>query len=183
MTDEPGAAKVQLTKGGRTHLSQGLFDDLNRDDLPAAYFRHMRHVGLAVAEAMAEKRRPMIEDDPDSWAGSAIDNLDHLDPEERWLVIGRLVEASGSSGDLGSIGAGPLENLFRAHGDQFVDRLRELVERDDRWTYAAANMYEMAAPAAAGLIRGIRDSRGPMWKEFSQELDANLGGESTSTMT
>ena len=182
MTEEPGAARVQLTRGGRIYLSQDLFDDLNRDDLPAAYFRHMSHVGRRVAEAVVEKRRPVIAGDPDSWAGNAIDNLDHLDPEERWLVVGRLVGASTSSGDLGSVGAGPLENLFRAHGAEFVDRLLELVEHDDRWVYAAGTMYEMAAPAAAGVIQQIRDSRGATWKEFGQELDLNLGGGGASTV-
>ncbi len=169
---------MPLTRGSRTHLSQDLFDDLNRDDLPAAYFRHMNHVGREVAEALTETRRPTIEQDSDSWAGNAIENLHHhLDSEEAWLVIERLVAAAANSRDLSSIGAGPLEDLMRVDGGRFVDRLGELVGRDDRWAYAAGTMYETSAPAAASVIGSIRDSHGRTWKEFGEHLDAMLAAD------
>src|SRR5258708_29712229 len=152
---------MPLTRGSRTHLSQDLFDDLNRDDLPAAYFRHMNHVGREVAEALTETRRPTIEQDSDSWAGNAIENLHHhLDSEEAWLVIERLVAAAANSRDLSSIGAGPLEDLMRVDGGRFVDRLGELVGRDDRWADAARAVDETSAPAGASGVGGNRDSRG-----------------------
>ncbi|WP_395790959.1 DUF6869 domain-containing protein [Aquimonas sp.] len=48
---------------------------------------------------------------------------DSLDPEEIWQVILAVLDRTPSDIVLGNLAAGPLEDLVKCVGDQFVDRI------------------------------------------------------------
>jgi hypothetical protein len=48
---------------------------------------------------------------------------DSLDPEEIWQVILAVLDRTPSDIVLGNLAAGPLEDLVKHVGDQFVDRI------------------------------------------------------------
>lgn len=59
------------------------------------------------------------------------------EPEEAWAFVDAAIEAAETTGDLGRVGAGPLEDLMSMWGGAFADRLIDRVRSDARWAYAA----------------------------------------------
>jgi hypothetical protein len=153
-------------------LTEANFPDLvaeiSQDDFPDAYFRHMSHIRVRLQEAMAEKKLPEIEGDPDSWAGMAVGNFGYLDPEMAWVAIDRLIGAALTADDIGSVGAGPLEDLMKMWGGAFADRLVEKVRDNVRWAYAAS-----VVRGAAGVEDAVA-STGLSWSELDAAVRAGL---------
>jgi hypothetical protein len=56
-------------------------------------------------------------------------------------LVRALIEAAPKQSDLWSIGAGPMEDLVRAHGDELVDLLVGSADRDPRFAEALSCVW------------------------------------------
>jgi hypothetical protein len=82
------------------------------------------------------------------------------DPESCWLVISKLIEGAPTANQLGTLGAGPLEDLLRAHGEHFIDRLREAALENPAWLLAVSAIYAHSLPEAVrAKLEEVRELR------------------------
>ncbi|MCH7227429.1 DUF6869 domain-containing protein [Haloferula sp. A504] len=73
----------------------------------------------------------MTGDEPSSWANDELLGLVWQDPERAWPIICLIVERKPPKWILGILGAGPLEDLLRAHGSRFIDRIEEFALQNE----------------------------------------------------
>jgi hypothetical protein len=59
-----------------------------------------------------------------------LDELVRKTPEDAWKVILRIQRTEPGDLLLANLAAGPLEDLFVKHGEQFIDRCEELAQND-----------------------------------------------------
>lgn len=76
-----------------------------------------------------------------SWAYDCLLALVDEEPDTALAVLGSLVEQAESDERLQEVGAGPLEDFVRAHGDKFVDRLETCARLDGRWRTALRSVW------------------------------------------
>jgi Family of unknown function (DUF6869) len=67
------------------------------------------------------------------WAFERLSDLVRDDPEDAWKVIEMIRRLDGADRVLANLGAGPLENLLVAHGDEFIDRIECLAKSDEQF--------------------------------------------------
>jgi len=99
-----------------------------------------------------------------SWAWDEVRRVVDEDPAERaWSVVLELIRASPDDAALGSVGAGPLEDLLERHGDAVIDAL-EMAAADRRVRYCISNVWQrdMSDALWARLMaaRGSEPQRG-----------------------
>ena len=82
------------------------------------------------------------------WAYMKLGDLVTEDPETAWSVILRVVERAGTDDQLGSLGAGPLEDLIRLHGVVFIDRIEERARHDERFRDTLRAVWRTETPEA-----------------------------------
>lgn len=70
-------------------------------------------------------------DDSFSWANDELMSLVWEDPERAWPIIMSIVERDLPIWQLAILAAGPLEDLLRAHGLRFIDRVEEKALQDE----------------------------------------------------
>ncbi len=72
------------------------------------------------------------------WAWEVLAELVGEDPEQAWETILAIVSGSESDDERGYCGAGPLEDLIRAHPERFIRRTEDLAARDPLFQQALA---------------------------------------------
>ncbi len=69
------------------------------------------------------------------------------DPERAWTLLLRVIaRADFDGGALCSAGADCLENLFRAHGPRFIERIEQRARQDPKFRQALACVWAMKSP-------------------------------------
>jgi hypothetical protein len=76
------------------------------------------------------------------WAWERMRDLTGMDPELAWRVITLLMEESPSEDVLGSIGAGPLEDLLSDYGEGLIDRVETRARSDARFRECLAAVWQ-----------------------------------------
>jgi hypothetical protein len=94
------------------------------------------------------------------WSYERLSELIQEDPEAAWSVI-QIIRREGSDLILSNLGAGPLEDLLVAHGDQFIDRVETLAEQDAQFRKLLGATWQNSMPP--GLWRRIKAVAGPTW--------------------
>lgn len=61
-----------------------------------------------------------------------------LDAEEKWKFIKALVAAAPDKAALGSIGAGPLEDLLYGNAEDFIDRVEQEATVNEKFRFSLA---------------------------------------------
>ena len=61
-----------------------------------------------------------------------------LDAEQKWEFIKALVAAAPDNGALGSIGAGPLEDLLYGNTEDFIDRIEQEAAVNEKFRFSLA---------------------------------------------
>ena len=86
------------------------------------------------------------------WAVEEMVSLPYADPERAWRVILAVTERAPPDWVLAILGAGPLEDLLRAHGLDFIDRVeQEAVRNQTFFANVLACVYPIACqPAPVG---------------------------------
>lgn len=75
----------------------------------------------------------MTGDDSFSWANDELRNLVWNDPEHAWPIIISIVERDPPIWALAILAAGPLEDLLRAHGLSFINRVEQEAHQNERF--------------------------------------------------
>lgn len=116
-----------------------------------------------IAEAWIELYR-LPEDSPERehryWSHDRLWELVQEDPEAAWRII-QIVRCEGSDVILSNLAAGPLEDLLVAHGDQFIDRIEALAQRDAQFRKLLGAVWQNSM--SAKLWRRIEAVAGPSW--------------------
>jgi len=95
------------------------------------------------------------------WAWERVQDLLRNDPEVAWVVIVRLV-AQADDDALGSVGAGPLEDLLSDHGEHFIDRVEAAARSDPRFRMILAAVWQ--AGMSPTIWERVIAARGSGWE-------------------
>jgi hypothetical protein len=87
------------------------------------------------------------------WAWSEVNDLIHDDPGTAWLAIQALVRHATSTKTLGSIGAGPLEDLVRHHPADYVEPIERLAREDEGFRVALSGVWLALRDVPEALAR------------------------------
>jgi hypothetical protein len=107
------------------------------------------------------------------WAWCEVNDLVHEDAAKAWLAIQTLVRHAPDEETLGSIGAGPLEDLIRLHPLKFIQPIEKLAQRVERFRFALGCVWLKLEGAPENLVRRY-------WNASGRELrvvDAPFGWE------
>jgi hypothetical protein len=94
------------------------------------------------------------------WSHDRLWELIQDDPEGAWNII-LIIRREGSDVILSNLAAGPLEDLLVAHGDQFIDRVEALAERDAQFRKLLGATWQNSMPDT--LWSRIKAVAGPSW--------------------
>jgi Family of unknown function (DUF6869) len=88
------------------------------------------------------------------------------DPDAAWEFVQAAIDAARTVDDLGSIGAGAVEDLLRHWGGRFNDDLIAKAKSDARWAYAARMLRDTPGAQEAA------DAAEAAWADFHSLLEA-----------
>jgi hypothetical protein len=94
------------------------------------------------------------------WAWERVEDFVRNDPELAWRIVNLLIDAAPSDEVLGSIAAGPLEDLLREHGSQFVDRVEERARQNERFRQCLAGVWMSRGELPEDILQRIVDASG-----------------------
>ena len=80
----------------------------------------------------------------DAW--EQVDAMVRDRPEEGWLLIRQLIERAADEQMLAYIAAGPLEDLIKWHGPQFIDRIEPQALIDPKFRRALRGVWPSEGP-------------------------------------
>lgn len=70
------------------------------------------------------------------WAYDSVNKVCLEQPEDAWLLLQELVEMAETRRILEDVGAGPLEDFVRQHGEQYIGKIETLVGKNPRFKKA-----------------------------------------------
>ena len=70
------------------------------------------------------------------WAVDAVNETCQRKPKQAWPLIQGLLRLATTEGLIQDLGAGPLEDFIRAHGEQYIDKIEALAVRRRRFRKA-----------------------------------------------
>jgi hypothetical protein len=79
--------------------------------------------------------------DPDWVAVDAVMGIGMKNPEHLMRMIGLILELTDDDDVLGDVGAGPLEDLLRAHGQEYGPQVIDKARDDPRWREAYKSVW------------------------------------------
>jgi len=80
------------------------------------------------------------------WASEALHRQIAKQPQEAWLTLLGLIDAVEGEDLLEFIGAGPLEDLFRAHADELIALVESEASGNTKLRVALGNVWVQARP-------------------------------------
>lgn len=95
------------------------------------------------------------------WAFSRLDDLCNDDPESCWEVIHLIRQLDGSEKILANLAAGPLEDLLVRHGNDFIDRIESLAEKDPQFKKLLGAVWQQDMPDA--IWKRVKAVAAPSW--------------------
>jgi len=97
------------------------------------------------------------------WAYQHLQSLIENSPEEAWDMILAILERIESPELLEDLGAGPLEDLMRDHGPEFIDRVESLARENQRFR-AAVSVVDGHLSIDSQVLERLRRAaaRGPV---------------------
>ena len=130
------------------------------DGAIADYFRYWKNVS---STSRADRIQAENGDRLDDWISTMIHGRDGPADEAVWPIVLALVDAAPDDGALGSLAAGPLEDLAWYHGAQFGDRLVERTRADPKFRAAMAGILgwdHVVEPYRSRLLAILQSSPG-----------------------
>ena len=103
------------------------------------------------------------------WAWETLAELCSSQPEEAWLALLQVIELAENAERLEEIGAGPLEDLLRNHGERLIDRLESEAGGNDKLRTALASVW---LPQSGTDLMGRLTALGCKLVGSSREPDA-----------
>ena len=90
-------------------------------------------------------------------------------PEEGWTLILQLIERAADEQVLAYIAAGPLEDLIKWHGPQFIERIEAHASIDAKFRRALRGVWPSEGPEN-DVVRG-----GSTWSRTSRHCERTAG--------
>lgn len=100
------------------------------------------------------------ENHPLFWAAEKFFELNDRDPELCWKAILTILSRKPSTKVIGSLAAGPLEDLIQYHGPEFIDRIEEEARKNPDFRHLLGGVWESSSPA---VWARIEEARGQPW--------------------
>ena len=75
------------------------------------------------------------------WAFAAVADICQQKPKQAWPLIQVLLRVAKTKELIQDLGAGPLEEFIRAHGEQFIERIEDLAAQSDRFRKALRRVW------------------------------------------
>jgi len=96
------------------------------------------------------------------WAWKRLQELINEDPRGAWRVIDSIRHLDTCSDQvLGSLGAGPLEDLLARHGSDFIEQVENLARQDPQFRRLLGVVWQNKIPD--DLWRRIKAVADPSW--------------------
>lgn len=95
------------------------------------------HRALAASWLMMQRHR---------WAGEALHRQIKEAPHDAWLTLLCIVDAAADAAMLETIGAGPLEDLVRAHADALVASIEHEAQSNAKLRVALGHVWVRRGP-------------------------------------
>jgi hypothetical protein len=96
--------------------------------------------------ALHKHGRKISERDEGFWAWEQLHELVQDDPEQAWLCLIDIWNRTSDDDVLGSLAAGPLEDLLTQHGPLFIDRIETTARKDPKLRKILAGVWKNAMP-------------------------------------
>jgi hypothetical protein len=78
------------------------------------------------------------------WAWERVDDVIGRQPVTGWLLVRHLIAGAADEAQLGSVAAGPLEEMLSAHSAVLIDRVETAARTDPRTMRALAGVWKNA---------------------------------------
>ena len=122
-----------------------------------------------MAHGQPYANRP-YDEHPDGWAIDWMLYRHDRDPELDWQVIVWIAENTTDEWSASNLAAGPLEDLIRAYGPSFIDRIETKARQLPRWRWLLSGVWP----------QGKRDSE--VWKRIEVARGGAVGSEGSDGM-
>ena len=87
------------------------------------------------------------------WAYEEIVEMTSTDPERLWLLMLEMIRRTTDEETLAYIAAGPLEDLLKDHGNEFIERIENLARSDQRFRSALAGVWGLHGEICAHILK------------------------------
>lgn len=95
-------------------------------------------------------------------AWEKVEELVQTDPEVGWSIVLRLVEEAPDDSVLGSVAAGPLEDLVGKYGNTILERVEEQARRDPKFRRCLTGVWGLPKAIAERLAKYITSVPNPL---------------------
>ena len=103
---------------------------------------------------------PVDADHPQWWAVDRFMEIEQpAEAEDAWVAIQGVLARKPSDAVLGSLAAGPLEDMIQYWGPSFIDRIEDAAHRDGAFRALLGGVWESSTPDV--WIRVRRAASGP----------------------
>ncbi|TVQ84867.1 MAG: hypothetical protein EA357_01910 [Micavibrio sp.] len=76
------------------------------------------------------------------WAAERMFKLVENNPEEAWIVLNAIRQATDDDNVLAHLAAGHLEDFINEHGEKFIDRFEELAKNDENFRRLLGGVWQ-----------------------------------------
>ena len=114
-----------------------------RTSLVAAYIEHHTREVVRDEQNVFHERKGR----DNHWAWEQMDKLCRNDPESCWALILEILTQTDLESVLGSLAAGPIEDLLARHGARFIDRVEERARLDPKFKDVLWGVWQSTTPA------------------------------------
>jgi hypothetical protein len=97
------------------------------------------------------------EQDPDPELFDECVRLATDDPEECWLFVLAVVEATDDAFTLGNLAAGPLENLINWYGEAIIERIEQHARSDPKFQGVLCGVWDSVEPELRRRLNALRE--------------------------
>lgn len=98
--------------------------------------------------------------DKNFWAYEKFAELVKLEPAVAFETILATLSSTENEDVLDNLAAGPLEDLIRIHGVQFIDQIEVQAFRDKKFRNLLSGLWKVGAPDVWDRISKLQDSSG-----------------------
>ena len=126
----------------------------DRANLVAAYIEHHTREVVRDDQNVFHERKGQ----DNFWAWEQLEEFCRKDPELCWELILEIFRQTDLESVLGSLAAGPLEDLLARHGAQFIDRIEDRARADTKFKDVLWGVWQSTTPTQ--LWKRIEAARG-----------------------
>ena len=126
----------------------------DRANVVAAYIEHHTREVVRDEENVFHERKGS----DNFWAWEQMEELCRKDPELCWELILDIFNETDLESVLGSLAAGPIEDLLARHGDRFIDRVEDRARTDSKFKEVLWGVWQSTTPTQ--LWKRVEAARG-----------------------